>query len=50
MYSSDNPPNRGVRRTSFMGWAQLGQRGGVGTDLLAHSSLINGNSILEPPP
>jgi hypothetical protein len=50
IYSSGNLPNCGVRRPSFMGWAQLGQRGGVGAELLVHSSLINENSVLEPPP
>jgi hypothetical protein len=48
VYSSGNPPNRSVRRTSFMGWAQLGQRGDVGAELLVHSSLINENSVFEP--
>jgi hypothetical protein len=33
-----------------MVWAQLGQRGGVGAEMLVHSSHINENSVLEPPP
>jgi hypothetical protein len=50
VYNSGNPPNRVVRRTNFMDWAQLGQRGGVGAELLALSLLINENSVLELPP
>jgi hypothetical protein len=38
--SSGNPPNRAVRRTSRIGCAHVGQRGGAGGSPLTHSSDI----------
>jgi len=51
--SSGNPPNRAVRRTSRIGCAHRGQRGGTGAGLLTHSSdnqtfLTSANMSLFP--
>ena len=49
IYRSGSPPNRRVLRTKFIRWAQPRQRGGLGglgSDLLAHSSHMTRCSLM----